>query len=195
MVTVETAALGAGAMVLAGVGEELTHAAAARPWAVRQRVTLTTVETVVVDETPSWVDKWVNFAPLLVGLAALALLYIGHGLPPLTDSTVLFYIAWAWYTTPSLTDVAEAYGERAELRNPDPDAEEKFIIAWKWTSVCVAGLLIMMGADELATLAGLTPRVSAFSVGLYYEAVRSLLYVGGGMMVGSVMMLILDVRD
>jgi len=157
-VTVAQAALGGSAIIAAGVLEELTHAVAARPWAVRQRVDIRRVEVEhdLPQSTPATVDKWINMAPLLVGLAALATLYLGWGLPPLSRETILFYAAWAWYTTPSLTDLQEAYGDGVV---GDGWADERYRAAWVGLTIESVGLLLCFGWDELhALLFGSDPR-------------------------------------
>jgi len=151
MVTVAQAALGGGAIIAAGVLEELTHAAAARPWATAQRAHWRRVEVIheLPESTPASVDKWINFAPFFVGLAALALLYLGRGLPPLSRETVLLYVAWAWYTTPSLTDVQEAFGDGVA---GDGWADPRYRGAWMGLTIESVGLLLAFGWDELHTL-------------------------------------------
>lgn len=152
MVSVAQAALGGGAIIAAGFLEELTHAVAARPWAVRQRADWRRVEVIheLPESAPQSVDKWINFAPLLVGLAALALLYLGWGLPALSDETVLLYVAWAWFTTPSLTDVQEAVGDGVA---GDGWADERYRGAWVGLTIESVGLLLLYGWDEIVTLA------------------------------------------
>jgi hypothetical protein len=151
MATVAQAAIGAGAIIAAGVLEELTHAIAARPWAVKQRANWRRVEIIheLPETTPESVDKWINLAPFFVGLAALASLYLGWGLPPLSDETVLLYIAWAWFTTPSLTDLQEAFADGVA---GDGWADERYRGAWVGLSIESVGLLLAFGKDELLQL-------------------------------------------
>jgi hypothetical protein len=148
MATVVQAAAGGGAIIAAGILEELTHAVAARPWAVKQRVDVRRVEIrhELPESTPTAVDKWINIAPLLVGLVALATLYVGRGLPPLSNETVLIYVAWAWYTTPSLTDLQEAFGDGV---SGDGWADERYRGAWVGLSIESVGVLLLLGWDEI----------------------------------------------
>jgi len=151
MVTLAQAALGGGAIIAAGVLEELTHAVAARPWAVRQRANWRRVEVTheLPESTPASVDKWINFAPFFVGLAALALLYLGRGLPPLSRETVLLYVAWSWYTVPSLTDIQEAMGDGVA---GDGWADPRYRGAWMGLTIESVGLLLAFGWDEIHNL-------------------------------------------
>jgi len=148
MVTVAQAALGGGAIIAAGVLEELTHAIAARPWATRQRAHWRRVEVIheLPESTPESVDKWINFAPFFVGLAALGLLYLGQELPPLSRETVLLYVAWSWYTVPSLTDVQEALGDGVA---GDGWADPRYRGAWMGLTIESVGLLLAFGWDEI----------------------------------------------
>lgn len=146
----ETAAVGFAALIGAGIAEELTHAAAARPWAISQRVGLAEVRTEIPREAPPWVNKWINLAPLFVGLTALGLLYLGRGLPPLSDETVLLYAAWAWFTTPSLTDLRGAAGVNHE---PSQEAISRYRTAWTCLSIEALGFVVLLAADELAAIA------------------------------------------
>jgi len=151
MVTVAQAALGGGAIIAAGVLEELTHAAAARPWAIRQRAHWRRVEVIheLPESTPESVDKWINFAPFFVGLTALALLYLGQELPALSRETVLLYVAWSWYTVPSLTDVQEAFGDGVA---GDGWADPRYRGAWMGLTIESVGLLLAFGWDEIHSL-------------------------------------------
>lgn len=159
MVSVAQAAIGGGAIMLAGVLEEATHAIAARPWAVRQRANWRRVEVIheLPESTPASVDKWINIAPLLVGLAALALLYIGRGLPPLSDETVLLYVAWGWYTAPSMTDLQEGFGDGV---SGNAWEDERYRGAWMGLSIESIGLLLLFGYDEIVSfLYGTAPEL------------------------------------
>jgi len=157
MVTVATAALGALAIVLAGVVHELTHAAAALPWA-RSR-TIYWRDMQIEQEVPQSLDQkwelWIQFAPLLVGLAALATLYLGVGLPPLSKETVLFYVAWALYTSPSLVDVVEAAGGETSRRERKPKVlKKKTKAAWEGITIESIGLLLLFGQATIFSLLG-----------------------------------------
>jgi hypothetical protein len=174
MVTVGQAALGGGAIIAAGVLEELTHAAAARPWAVSQHADWRRVEVIheLPESTPESVDKWINFAPFFVGLAALALLYLGRGLPPLSRETVLLYVAWSWYTVPSLTDVQEALGDGV---TGDGWADPRYRGAWMGLTIESVGLLLAFGWDELHTL--LFGGVPLFEAGAPTQAYVGMAYL------------------
>lgn len=155
MVTVLGAALGAAAIVAATLIEELTHLAAGRPWAVSQGVTWPechAVQELRID-APDRVDIWVSLAPFFVGLAALSLVILGRGVPPLSDETILFWVAWAWYTVPSLTDLKAAAGDS------DPDVatltDPKLRAVWSGLTIVSIGLLSLYGADELGGLVSL----------------------------------------
>jgi len=157
MVTVATAAQGAVAIVLAGIVHELTHAAAALPWA-RSR-TIYWREMQIEQEVPQSLDHkwelWIQFAPLLVGLAALATLYLGVGLPPLSKQTVLFYAAWALYTSPSLVDVVEAAGGETSRREEKPEVlKKKTQAAWEGITIESIGLLLLFGQMTIFSLLG-----------------------------------------
>jgi hypothetical protein len=169
-VTPAQAAVGGGAIILAGILEELTHAIAARPWAHRQEIDLRKVE--VHHEFPSvddigvdvadperlrWtLDIWVNFAPGVVGLAALAVLYLGGELPPLTDESVLLYVAWAWYTVPSWTDIREG------LTDVEPDHQGvsgRYWAAWQGLTIESLGFILLLGHGLIATALLGVPRL------------------------------------
>jgi len=192
MVTIAQAALGGGAIMAAGVLEELTHAAAARPFAVSQRVDIRSVA--VEHELPAdaprreAVEKWINMAPMLVGLAALALLYLGVGLPPLSRSTVLLYAAWGWYTVPSLTDLQEAYGDGVA---GEGWADERYRGAWMGLSIESVGLLLAFGWDEIhlaafgadPTLIGVGGATMAYAGMAYLQRAAVLIAIAGGVWV------------
>jgi len=157
MVTVGTAALGAVAIILAGMVHELTHAAAALPWA-RSR-TIYWREMQIEQEVPESLDHkwelWIQFAPLLVGLAALATLYLGVGLPPLSKETVLFYAAWGLYTSPSLVDVVEAAGGETSRREEKSNVlKKKTQAAWEGITIESIGLLLLFGQVTIFSLLG-----------------------------------------
>jgi len=158
MVTVATAALGAVAIVLAGMVHELTHAAAALPWA-RSR-TIYWRDMQIEQEVPESLDHkwelWIQFAPLLVGLAALATLYLGVGLPPLSKETVLFYAAWGLYTSPSLVDVVEAAGGETSRRAEKPEVlKKKTQAAWEGITIESVGVLLVIGETTIFALLGI----------------------------------------
>jgi hypothetical protein len=168
MVTVFEAALGALAIVLATVLEELTHLAAGRPWAVRQQIDLRSLHTFqeIPEATSRRVDIWVSLAPVFVGLAAMALLILGRGVPPLSDHTILFWFAWAWFTAPSLTDLKAAAGES----NPDVQdlSDPELRAAWTGGTIMSVGLLLLYGWDNLASAVAtvapdLAPWVATYS--------------------------------
>jgi len=85
---IETIVISCFLFVAAGVLEEMVHATAARPWAVRQDIRLTGVTTEIPDSCSRKVDIWISLAPFFVGLVALALLYLGIGIPPLTPPSL-----------------------------------------------------------------------------------------------------------
>lgn len=158
MVSVLGAALGGLAIIAATVLEELTHLAAGRPWATTQRLALPECHAIQQfgDDTPRRVDVWVAVAPLLVGLTALGLVVVGRGVPPLSDKTVLFWVAWAWFTTPSLTDLKAAAGESQSDVMTLSDAPLRAV--WTGVSIVSVGLLLLYGADNIgAALAPLAP--------------------------------------
>jgi len=150
MVTLLEAGAGALAIVLTTVLEELTHLAAGRPWAVRQRINLRSLHTFqeIPEATSRRVDIWISLAPFFVGLAAMALVILGRGVPPLSDHTILFWFAWAWFTTPSLTDLKAAAGES----NPDVQdlSDPELRAAWTGGTIMSVGLLFLYGWDDLA---------------------------------------------
>lgn len=187
----ETAAVGFVAIVGAGIAEELTHAAAARPWAVSQRVGLAEVRTEIPRGAPAWVDKWINLAPLFVGLAALALLYLGRGLPPLSDETVLLYAAWAWFTTPSLTDLRGAAGVNHE---PTDEAVSRYRTAWMCLTIEALGFVLLLAADELAAIiVGRTaPQPALFQPQPLLAVFWLIWYAGVGLMFAGVAWVFLD---
>jgi hypothetical protein len=183
MVTVLGAAVGALAIVAATVLEELTHLAAGRPWAVRQRIDLHTLHAFqeIPEETSRRVDIWISLAPFFVGLAGMALLVVGRGVPPLSDETVLFWFAWAWFTTPSLTDVKAAAG------NNDPEvadlSDPKLRATWTGGTIMSVGVLLLYGYDELAEITGhlapeLAPWVATYGLrGGVWIALAGLIWI------------------
>jgi hypothetical protein len=150
VVTLLEAGVGAFAIVVATVLEELTHLAAGRPWAVRQRLDIKHLHTIqeLPEDCSRRVDVWISLAPLVVGSLAMVLVVVGHGVPPLSDRTILLWFAWAWFTVPSLTDVKAAAG------TPDPDVSDlsdpRLRATWVGGSIMSVGLLLLYGADDLA---------------------------------------------
>jgi hypothetical protein len=150
MVTLLEAAVGALAIVLATGLEELTHLVAGRPWAVRQRIDVRSLHTFqeIPTDTSRRVDIWISLAPFFLGLTAMTLVILGHGVPPLSDHTILFWFAWAWFTTPSLTDLKAAAG------TPNPDVQDwsdpRLRATWTGGTITSVGLLLLWGWDDLA---------------------------------------------
>jgi hypothetical protein len=175
MVSVAGAALGALAIILATVLEELTHLAAGRPWAVRQRLDWPACHAIqeLPESTDRRVDVWISLAPLAVGVIAMALVILGRGVPPLSDETVLFWVAWAWFTTPGLSDIKAACG------NPDHEiqtlADPELRAAWTGVSISSVGLLLLYGSPTITDAAtatfdgllGLTIGVLAYRAGVW----------------------------
>jgi hypothetical protein len=135
-----------GVFVLAGTLEELTHAAAARPWAVSQDIRLTGVTTSVPKQTSRKVDIWISLAPCFVGLTTLALLYLGVGIPPLSHEVQLAIAAWGYFTMPSLVDLQQAAGADIEQREPMVKPARRGL------QLYAIGLILMYGGDELGVL-------------------------------------------
>lgn len=191
MTLVETAAVGGLAIIGAGIAEELTHAAAARPFAVSQQVSLTRVRSELPADAPTWIDKWINFAPFFVGLFALLILYLGKGLPPLSRSTVLLYVAWAWFTMPSLTDLQGATGATQPTTE---EARARYWVAWRCLTVESVGFLLLLGADELTVwIAGSHYlRTYPFTVSQSIAVYQTVWLTGIGLMFGAVAWLFID---
>jgi hypothetical protein len=158
-----------GIFTIAGVAEELTHAAAARPWAVRQDIGWEGVTTTVPNEMPRGVEVWISFAPFFVGLVVLALLYLNVGVPPLSHEAQLGIVAWGYYTVPSLSDVQQAAGADLPERKPLSKPARRGIQLY-----CLGGLLTI-GGDELGVLlygqpaltavpAAFDPPITAFTI-------------------------------
>ncbi|WP_254544085.1 DUF3267 domain-containing protein [Halomarina pelagica] len=100
MVGIETAAVGAISIVGAAVAHELTHVAAAYPFAKRVGVDWWRLDvyTTLEPDTSKWVDRFVGLSPLFVGLfGGLIALAVG-ATPPLELDTALLFIAWSVYT-------------------------------------------------------------------------------------------------
>jgi hypothetical protein len=163
MVSVAGAALGAVAIVAATVLEELTHLVAGRPFAVEQRLErrLHVVQE-VPEDAPAAVDKWIALAPFLVGLTALALVIAGRGVPPLSDETVLFWVAWAWFTCPSLGDLKAASGNGDY--EPQDWSDPRLRAVWAGGTIQSIGMLLTMGVDELvAVVAAHAPQYTLYA--------------------------------
>lgn len=182
MVGVVGAAVGALAIIAATMLEELTHAAAARPWAVSQRLEPRKMH--VIHELPAErserVDQWISLAPMAVGLAALALVVLANGVPPLSDDTVLLWIAWAWFTVPSLTDLKSATGNSPD--EPQTTDDPRMHAAWMGGTIQSVGLLVLMANDELvALLAPTAPDlgISIVELSLYLRRLGIYLSLGG----------------
>lgn len=150
---------GAALFVVAGLLEEATHAAAAAPFAVRQRFEWRRLE--VVHELPvgddargvDAVDVWIALAPCVVGLAAAVLAVAGNALPAAEMRNILIYVAWVWYTVPSLTDIQAAAGvEPAGDGWDDP----RYRDAWHGILIQCVGILVLAGgwADITVWLLG-----------------------------------------
>jgi len=152
MVGVVGAVVGALAIILATLLEEATHAVAARPWAVSQRLELRSfhvIHELPADRSPR-VDQWISLAPMVVGVVALALVVLADGVPPLSDDTILLWIAWAWFTVPSLTDLKSASGNSPdEVQTTD---DPRMHAAWTGATIQSIGFLVLMANDELLTL-------------------------------------------
>jgi len=184
-VSVTTAAIGGLAIIAAGVGEELTHAAAAAPFAVRQRIDWRRGE--VIHELPEGtdaVDIWIALAPAVVGVVGIGLWAVGVGLPPLDKAHLLLYIAWAWYTVPSITDIQAAAGvEQAGDGWDDP----RYRDAWYGILIQSVGILLLIGgwADLAIWLTGdariLIDPLSGQTARLQWQVSSSLRMLGIGL--------------
>lgn len=111
---------------------ELTHAAAAAPWATDWQIVVgpgeaeLSMHTVVEfrDDTPAWAEAFAHLAPFVTGLlgalVAGLMLMLGRGIGGVTGWDLLVYsalgMAWALYTLPSRADLE---GARAALEADD----------------------------------------------------------------------------
>jgi len=145
---IETVVVSCFLFVAAGALEELVHATAARPWAVRQDIRLTGVTTEIPDSCSRKVDIWISLAPFFVGLVALALLYLGIGIPPLTPQTQLAIAAWGYFMLPSLVDLQQAAGVNAGAGKREGLSKR----ARRGVTLYCLGWLCMIGGDELGVL-------------------------------------------
>jgi hypothetical protein len=189
---IETVVISCFLFVAAGVLEELVHASAARPWAVSQDIRLTGVTTEIPDSCSRKVDIWISLAPFFVGLVALALLYLGIGIPPLTPQTQLAIAAWGYFTMPSLVDLQQAagvsHGQREGLSKRARRSVSLYCLGW----------LCMIGGDELGVLLlgppaqmGLIPKPPFISPAVTAQTVASgVFWVGALVALGSVVILI-----
>jgi hypothetical protein len=181
---IETVVISCFLFVAAGVLEELVHATAARPWAVRQDIRLTGVTTEIPDSCSRKVDIWISLAPFFVGLVALGLLYLGIGIPPLTPQTQLAIAAWGYFMFPSLVDVQQAAGVETGQR------EGLSKRARRGVSLYCLGWLAMIGGDEVGVLLlgpyqpTLTPTIGPRTVA------SAVFWVGALVALGSVAILI-----
>jgi hypothetical protein len=139
----QTVLFSCGVFVVAGVLEEITHAAAARPWAVQQDIRFSGVTTEVPQDTSRKVDIWISFAPCFVGLVALAGLYLGVGIPPLSHKVQLAIAGWGYFTMPSLVDLQQAAGADIDEREPLVKPARRGVQLY-----CL-GFVLMFGGDEL----------------------------------------------
>lgn len=190
---IETIAISCLLFVAAGVLEETIHAAAARPWAVSQDIRLTGVTTEIPDSCSRKVDIWISLAPFFVGLVALALLYLGIGIPPLTPQTQLAIAAWGYFTMPSLVDLQQAAGVETGQR------EGLSKRARRGVSLYCLGWLCMIGGDELGVLllgspsqTGLIARPAFVAPAVTAQTVASgVFWVGALVAFGSVVILVI----
>jgi len=183
--------------VAAGVLEELVHATAARPWAVSQNIRLTGVTTEIPDSCSRKVDIWISLAPFFVGLVALALLYLGIGIPPLTPTTQLAIAAWGYFTLPSLVDLQQAagvsHGQRAGLSKRARRGVTLYCLGW----------LCMIGGDELGVLLlgspaqlGLIPKPPFVAPPVTAQTVASgVFWLGVMVALGSVVILVTAAKN
>jgi hypothetical protein len=190
---IETVVISCFLFLSAGVLEELVHATAARPWAVRQDIRLTGVTTEIPDSCSRKVDIWISLAPFFLGLVALGLLYLGIGIPPLTPQTQLAIAAWGYFMLPSLTDLQQAAGVDVDV---DLDAEtgKRGLSkrARRGVSLYCLGWLAMIGGDEVGVLLlgpyqptqTLTPTIGPRTVA------SAVFWVGALVALGSVAILI-----
>ena len=194
---IETVVISCFLFVAAGVLEELVHATAARPWAVSQNIRLTGVTTEIPDSCSRRVDIWISLAPFFVGLVALALLYLGIGIPPLTPQTQLAIAAWGYFMLPSLVDLQQAagvsHGQRTGLSKRARRGVTLYCVGW----------LCMIGGDELGVLLlgspaqmGLIPKPPFVSPAVTAQTVASAVFwIGALVAAGSVVILIIAAKN
>jgi len=181
MVSVFMAGVGALSIVAATLFEELTHAIAARPWAVSQRVDLRRMH--VLHELPAdrsqRVDQWISLAPMFLGIVALALVVVGRGVPPLTDETVLLWVAWAWFTVPSLHDLRAAAGVDGG-GEPMTTDDPRMHAVWVGGTIQSIGMLVLLAVDELTPiLAPYVPVIRPVVLFLYLRRLGIYLSLAG----------------
>jgi len=143
-VTVVEAGVGVLAFVGAHYAHEGVHVGAALPWARGGRIDLWRgeVDLLIPEGLGERVRIWISMAPLFVGLAVLALLHLGIGLPALSDETAMLYASWAWFTSPSLTDLRQAAGSDFEQRREWSHADRKafyLVVLSGWVIIALAG--------------------------------------------------------
>ena len=191
---IETVVISCFLFVAAGVLEELVHATAARPWAVRQDIRLTGVTTEIPDSCSRKVDIWISLAPFFVGLVALGLLYLGIGIPPLTPQTQLAIAAWGYFMLPSLTDLQQAAGVDVDVdaETGKPGLSKR---ARRGVSLYCLGWLAMIGGDEVGVLLlgpyqpTLTPTIGPRTVA------SAVFWIGMLVALGSVVILIREAKN
>jgi hypothetical protein len=198
---IETIVISCFLFVAAGVLEELVHATAARPWAVSQEFQfdgllnpqLACVTTEIPDSCSRKVDIWISLAPFFVGLVALALLYLGVGIPPLTPQTQLAIAAWGYFMLPSLVDLQQAAGVNVGTGNREGLSKR----ARRGVTLYCVGWLCMIGGDELGVLLlgpyqptqTLTPTIGPRTVA------SAVFWVGALVALGSVVILIREAKN
>jgi len=192
--------------IVAAVLEELVHATAARPWAVSQEFQfdgllnpqLACVTTEIPDSCSRKVDIWISLAPFFVGLVALALLYLGVGIPPLTPQTQLAIAAWGYFMLPSLVDLQQAAGVNVGTGNREGLSKR----ARRGVTLYCVGWLCMIGGDELGVLLlgspaqlGLIPKPPFVAPAVTAQTVASgMFWVGVMVALGSVVILIREAK-
>jgi hypothetical protein len=185
-VSVTTAAIGGGAIIAAGILEELTHVAAAVPFAARQEIDWRHGEvTHEIAEDADAADVWIALAPLVVGLVGLGLWAVGIGLPPLDRANLLLYVAWAWYSIPSITDLQAAAGVESSGDGWD---DPRYRDAWYGLSAQMIGMLLLIGgwADLAIALTG-DAKIFLYQIGsqtdvIQWQVSRALRMLGVGLM-------------
>jgi len=195
---IETIVISCFLFVAAGVLEELVHATAARPWAVSQDIRLTGVTTEIPDSCSRRVDIWISLAPFSVGLVALALLYLGIGIPPLTPTTQLAIAAWGYFMMPSLVDLQQAAGVNVGTGNRAGLSKR----ARRGVTLYCVGWLCMIGGDELGVLLlgspaqmGLIPKPPFVAPAVTAQTVASgVFWLGMLVALGSVVILIREAQ-
>ncbi|MFD1515693.1 hypothetical protein [Halomarina rubra] len=140
--------LGALAIVLAAPAHELTHVAAAAPFARSTRVDWRRLDAYAeLDaETSRLVDRWIGLAPVIVGLTVgLIALAVGAA-PPLSLENSLLFVAWGVYTIGGdVSDYRPSYGEAEKTARSKPfEGYYKFFF----------GFLAMPAAWSVAQLNG-----------------------------------------